>query len=103
MPIRLEFWPDYGEQGPLWSAGKSVDLQSLPLPADLRNQLSTWNQAYEEARLPIDGPGDDEYLHEGQRLLSEVRRSLDGQYEVIVHEEWWGESGLPFDPPTSSP
>jgi hypothetical protein len=97
---RLEFWPDYGAGSPLWnSAGKAVDLQSLPLTDDLRSRLAALSAAYEESKLPIEGSGDEEYLKAAQRLLSEVRQALDGQYEVVVHEDWWGKPGLPFDQP----
>lgn len=100
MTNRLEFWPDYGAESPLWSDGKAVDLESLPLSVDLKHRLSTWNRGYEESKLPINGTGDDEYLQEGKRLLDELRRTLDGHCSVIVHEDWWGEAGLPFDQPT---
>jgi hypothetical protein len=36
----------------------------------------------------------------GRWLLNELRQTLDGRYEVNVHEYWWGEPGLPFDQPT---
>jgi hypothetical protein len=97
---RLEFWPDYSAPSPLWACGKPVDLQSLPLPEDLRDRLSSWNAAYEESKLPMDGGGDEEYLQGGRQLLKQVRESLGDTYEVIAHEDWWGEPGLPFDQPT---
>jgi len=102
MTERLEFWPDYGAPSPLWNAGQAVDLQSLLLPEDLRNRLSSWNAAYEESKVPIDGTGDQQYLTEGHQLLNEVRQCLDGRYEVVTHEDWWGEPGLPFDQPGRS-
>jgi hypothetical protein len=97
MTGRLKVWPDYGAPSPLWDGGEAVNLQSLPLPEDFRNRLSSLNAAYEESKVPIDATGDQQYLTEGQRLLNEVR--LDGQYEVVTHEDWWGEPGLPFDQP----
>jgi hypothetical protein len=99
---RLEFWPEYRGVGPLWEQNtQSVDLHSLPLPDDLRGRLVVWNSAFDDAKLPIEGKGDDTWLDEGRRLLSEIRVALDGQYEVEVHEDWWGEPGRDFRQPTS--
>jgi hypothetical protein len=86
----LEFWPDYGD-GPLWSGGDAVDLDAVGLAADLVARLTAFNEAYQEGRLPLDGPGDLPYLAEGERLLHAVREALDGQYRVLVTEPWWGE------------
>jgi hypothetical protein len=87
----LEFWPDYGP-GPLWDAhGKALEPQSLGLDADLANRLLAFNAAYEEERVPVDGPGDAEYLAEGTGLLATVRAALNGRFRVIVTEPWWGE------------
>ncbi len=80
-------------------AGRQSTFNRLPLPEDLRNRLSSWNAAYEESKLPIDRTGDQQYLTEGHQLLNEVRQCLDGQYQVVTHEDWWGEPGLPFDQP----
>jgi hypothetical protein len=49
--------------------------------------------------LPVGGHGDDRWLAEGQALLRAVRAALDGQYEVIVHEDWWDEPGMDFRKP----
>lgn len=87
----LEFWPDYGG-GPLWAASAGViDPAAVGLNADLVARLAAHNQAYEEERLPLEGPGDAEYLAEGTRLLAAVRQALSGRYRVVVREPWWGE------------
>jgi hypothetical protein len=87
----LEFWPDYGP-GPLWDAqGKAVEPRSLGLAADLLNRLLAFNAAYAEERVPIDGPGDADYLGEGTSLLAAVRAALKGRFQVVVTEPWWGE------------
>ena len=87
----LEFWPDYGA-GPLWTHdGKPVDLSSLDVDPDLVEKVAVWHAAYEEDRVPIDGPGDSAWLHEGRQLLQEVRAALPDEYRVIVTEPWWGE------------
>lgn len=85
----LEFWPDYGD-GPLWSGGDPVDLDTVGLAADLTARLTAFNEAYQEGRLPLDGPGDRSYLAEGERLLHAVRQALFGRYRVLVTEPWWG-------------
>jgi hypothetical protein len=40
--------------------------------------------------VPIEGPGDEDWLSEGKRLLGEVRTALGDQHEVVVTEPWWG-------------
>jgi hypothetical protein len=58
----FEFWPDYGE-GPLWTnEGKSADLGALPLGDDLLCRLMDWNARYTEERIPVEGPGDAEFV-----------------------------------------
>jgi hypothetical protein len=95
----MEFWPDYGEQGPLWSlAGEPVDLDTVPLTPSLRDRLRSWNRLYADEKLPVDGGGDGGWIEEGRLLLAEVRRALGG-VEVVVHEDWWGEPGEPFAQP----
>ena len=93
MTQTLEWWPDYG--GPLWKAsgrgGQQVDARALDLPAGLAAQLATWNQRYDEDKLPVTGKGDPGWLEEGIRLLAEVRRCLAGRFDVTVSEPWWGE------------
>lgn len=83
----LEFWPDYGP-GPLWASGVAVPPDGLGLPDDLAEQLRAWNAQYEEDKLPIDGPGDGEWLNEGRRLLGALRSAL-GTATVVVTEPWW--------------
>jgi hypothetical protein len=56
----IEFWPEYGRKGPLWTRdGRSVDLASMPISDDLRARLTAWNAAYEDAKTPGDGDGDE--------------------------------------------
>lgn len=89
MTARLEFWPDYG-QGPLWDAGRTIDLEDLCLPPALIERIHRWHEVYDEDRLPIDGPGDDAWLAEGKSILASIRGSLT-DIEVVVTEPWWGE------------
>lgn len=84
----LEFWPDYGS-GPLWASGIAVDLQRLPLSEALRGRVVAWSADYEDDKLPIDGPGDADWLAEGKILLGDVRLALQDSYEVVVTEAWW--------------
>ncbi|WP_183099606.1 hypothetical protein [Nocardioides pelophilus] len=87
----LEFWPDYGP-GPLWTQdGKPVDVPSLGLGDELAAQLTDWNAAYAEDKVPLEGAGDEAWLAEGRRLLGEVRAALGGRHRVVVTEPWWGE------------
>jgi hypothetical protein len=89
--INLEFWPDYGP-GPLWSAdGQPADLAALPLGDELRQELVDWNADYREDRIPVEGPGDPDWLREGTLLLGRVRDALSPGFEVAVTEPWWGE------------
>jgi hypothetical protein len=90
MAVLLEFWPEYNS-GPLWtSAGGSVDLVALPLPAELRVRLQSWNARYDDSKLLHD-QNDEGWLEEGKRLLAETRRALGDAYSVVVTEPWWGE------------
>jgi hypothetical protein len=96
----IEFWPEYGGAGPLWSPdGTSLDLDALPLTPGLRDRLRRWNSDYDDEKLPTGGSGDADWLGEGRRLLSEVRQALDG-VDVVVHEDWWAEPGEPFRQPS---
>lgn len=88
-----EFGPDYGD-GPLWAAGAAVDPVAVGVDAELASLLAAHNGAYEEVRLPLDGPGDGDYLAEGTRLLGALRLALAGEYRVVVREPWWGEQPL---------
>jgi hypothetical protein len=90
MTGALEFWPDYGG-GPLWDdAGNVVAPHGLAIPAELADRLTDWNARYDEAHLPIEGPGDAAWLAEGRVLLAEVRDAL-RPVEVVATEPWWGE------------
>ncbi|WP_416430459.1 hypothetical protein [Paenarthrobacter nicotinovorans] len=90
--MRLEFWPDYGP-GPLWSdEGNAVDLGSLGISPELAEQVRFWNSQYGEGRIPIDGPGDIEWLAEGVGLLRQLRADLGNGVDVVVTEPWWGEA-----------
>jgi hypothetical protein len=89
----LEFWPEY-DGTTLWSAtGEPVALDSLPMAEALRRRLRDWVARYDDCLLPFDGPGDEQWLREGQELLADVRTALAGSYEVIVTEPWWAGGG----------
>lgn len=90
--MRLEFWPDYGS-GPLWSdEGKALALESLGISPVLAERVRLWNSQYEEDKIPMDGPGDVEWLTEGVGLLHLLRAALGDGVEVVVTEPWWGEA-----------
>jgi hypothetical protein len=55
----------------------------------LARRLLSWNGDYGEAKLPLDGAGDAEWLAEGKRLLNSLRAELPATHEVIVTEPWW--------------
>lgn len=94
MPTRIEFWPDYGAESPLWLDGNEVDLKTLPLQAEVEQRLRAFAAAYQEDRIPgEEGDGDPRYLAEGAELLAVIRDQLGAEYEVIVTEDWWGEPG----------
>jgi hypothetical protein len=87
----MEFWPDYGP-GPLWTDdGKPVDLASLGVGRDLVERVAAWNAQFSEDKVPLQGTGDEVWLREGRRLLTQVREALGDQYRVVVTEPWWGE------------
>jgi hypothetical protein len=56
----------------------------------LVERLRSWNSRYDDSKLPLKGD-DTQWLAEGESLLGEVRRALDGVFEIIVTEPWWGE------------
>jgi hypothetical protein len=64
---------------------------ALDLPPLLGRRLIAWNARYQDAYLPIEGPGNEPYLDEGRNLLNEVREALHPEHLVIVTEPWWGE------------
>ena len=87
---RLEFWAEYNA-GPLWNSnGESIALESLSLPDSLRQRLAEWNGRYDDSLLPFE-ENDLPWLVEERSLLAETRAALEGVYEVIVTEPWWGE------------
>ncbi|GAB3572119.1 hypothetical protein GCM10027405_38740 [Arthrobacter alkaliphilus] len=89
---RLEFWPDYGS-GPVWTEnGEPVALGSLGISLELSERLRLWNSQYEEERIPLESPGDAEWLAEGVVLLRELRTDLGPDVDVVVTEPWWGEA-----------
>jgi hypothetical protein len=89
---RLEFWPDYGP-GPLWDEdGNPVDLGLLGISQELAERVRLWNSHFEEERIPVDGPGNTEWLAEGAILLQQLRTDLGPDVDVVVTEPWWGET-----------
>ncbi|WP_284992041.1 hypothetical protein [Arthrobacter sp. efr-133-TYG-120] len=81
---RLKFWPYYGP-GPLWSdKGQPVDLKSLGISSELVEQVRSWNSQYEEDRIPLNGPGDAEWLAEGVGLLRQLRTDLGDDFDLVV-------------------
>ena len=86
--IDIEFWPDY-DRGPLWVDGREVPPESLDLPASLADRVRVWNAQYDDAKLPVGGPGDPTWLAEGRNLLREVGEALGPEYEIGANEDWW--------------
>jgi hypothetical protein len=39
----------------------------------------------------MDGPGDEQWIDDGRRLLVEFCEALQGRYGAVVTEPWWGE------------
>jgi hypothetical protein len=85
----LEFWPEY-HSGPLWSDGKSIDLDELPISDEFRRRLREWNARYDDSKLFAERQ-DENWVLEGRRLLAELRAALGTSAEVVVTEPWWGE------------
>ena len=91
MSERLEFWPEY-RGGRLWhDHGQSVDLADLPLSGNLRERVAEWVSVYADEKLPMESPGDTEWLAVGTYWLAELRLALQPDYDVVVTEPWWGE------------
>ena len=92
---RLEWWPDY-DRAPLWlrtgRGGTPANLPALGLDPELESQIVAWGALYTDDKLPVDGPGDPQWMATGVDLLARVRTALAGSYEVIVTEPWWGEA-----------
>ena len=89
MGRRLEWWPD-DDGAVLRDGAKVVALGELDLPPDLIGRIEPWKARYEDDRLPIDGPGDPDWLREGGDLLRQVRFAVGERFEVFVTEPWWG-------------
>lgn len=89
-----EWWPDYGG-GPFFlrtgRGGEKVELATLNLTGTLEDAIRAWNQDFEEAKLPIDGPGDHSWIARGIDLLDQTRQELSGRVKVVVTEPWWNE------------
>ena len=61
--------------------------------------LEVWKSGYRDDRLPIDGPGDKDWLDEGALLLKEVKAALRDEVEIVVTEPWWDFPDQDFDQP----
>jgi hypothetical protein len=48
-----------------------------------------WNAGYGDERLPVEGPGDAEWLAEGKLLLQQVRATLRGRFSIATTEPWF--------------
>jgi len=59
--------------------GASVDLDILLLPGDLQDRITAWSRLYGDDELPMDGPGSQQWIDDGRRLLAEVREALHGR------------------------
>lgn len=88
----LEWWPDYGGDL-LWSrtgqGGHRVTMAEVGLSGSFQERAASWLGSYDDAKLPIDGDGDADWLAEGVRLLEDARAELAGQYVVQVTEPYW--------------
>jgi hypothetical protein len=94
----LEWWPDYGGDL-LWvrlgQGGTRVSMDEVGLSESFRQRAALWLADYDDAKLPIDGPGDADWLATGSRLLAQARSEMTGRYVVTVTEPYWGESDQP--------
>jgi hypothetical protein len=64
----------------------------LGIPPELAERVRLWNSLYEEDKIPLDGPGDVEWLAEGVILLHQLRDELGPGVDVVVTEPWWGKN-----------
>ncbi len=71
--------------------GEKVELATLNLTVTLEDALRAWNKDFEEAKLPIDGSGDPNWIARGIDLLDQTRHELSGRAKVVVTEPWWNE------------
>jgi hypothetical protein len=65
--------------------------ESLGISPQLDERVRGWNSQFEEGKIPMDGPGDAEWIGEGVDLLRHLRTDLDRRVEIVVTEPWWGE------------
>jgi hypothetical protein len=71
IPDRLHFRSEVGADSPLWTEdGAMVDLDDLPIPRDLQEDLQTWAEvAWRDDSVGIET--------RGRALLAALRESLD--------------------------
>jgi hypothetical protein len=62
------------------------------ISSELVEQVRSWDSQYEEDRIPLNGPGDAEWLAEGVGLLRQLRTDLGDDFDLVVTEPWWGEA-----------
>lgn len=88
----LEWWPDYGGDL-LWlrtgPGGRRASMAEVGLSPSFQERAARWLESYDDARLPIDGPGDSQWLATGLALLAEARAELTGRYLIVVTEPYW--------------
>lgn len=70
-------------------------MAEVGLSESFRDEAALWLAAYDDAKLPIDGPGDADWLATGSRLLDQASSELTGRYVVTVTEPYWRESDHP--------
>jgi len=89
MPLRFEFWPDYGGVL-LHRDGKSVALDTLGLSAELVARAQAWIRGYEDPKVDP-ATWDAAWVDEGRALFRELRDALaPGGFEVFDWEGLWG-------------
>lgn len=84
--------PEFGRcnSGPLWLGGRPVTADELHLDELLAEQFAAWNASYDDAKLPMEGPGDAAWLAEGIKRHGAVRAAVSPR-KVLVTEPWWSE------------